>query len=210
MTEVLIVDYGAGNISSVRNALRHLGAEVIVSHDPTEISKANSIVLPGVGSFSAAMSFLRNTGADAAVVEFSTTGKPLLGICLGMQMLFDTSLEFEETHGLGLIRGQVIQLEHIAQPSADWKVPNVGWRNLIFNPDEPDHLLVNLTADAEFYFTHSFSASGVDSQNVLGTTWWSSTKLVAVVRRGNIWGTQFHPEKSGLHGLQILRNFLSA
>ena len=210
MTEVVIVDYGAGNISSVRNALRHLGAEPIVSHDPIEISKANSIVLPGVGSFSAAMSFLRNTGADTAVVEFATTGKPILGICLGMQMLFDSSLEFRETQGLGLIRGQVMELGQIARPSPDWKVPNVGWRNLVFNLDEPDHLLVNLPADAEFYFTHSFSASRVDSKNVLGTTWWSSAEIVAVVRRGNIWGTQFHPEKSGLHGIQILRNFLSA
>ena len=210
MSKVLIVDYGAGNISSVRNAFRHLGAEPLVSHDPVQISNADSIVLPGVGSFGAAMSFLTTTGADTAVAQFARTGKPLLGICLGMQMLFDRSTEFGETPGLGLIRGEVEELHKITQPSEDWKVPNVGWRSLNFTLDKPDHLLEGIPGDAEFYFTHSFSATRVEAADVLATTRWSKTDLVAVVRRDNLWGTQFHPEKSGLHGLQLLKNFLLA
>ena len=210
MSQVLIVDYGAGNISSVRNALRHLGADPIVSHNSTEISRAQSIILPGVGSFATAMSFLKSTGADSALVQYVKTGKPLLGICLGMQLLFDKSSEFGETPGLELIRGEVIGLNQIAQPTENWKVPNVGWRNLKFNLDKPDHLLLGLHSDAEFYFTHSFSATKVDPAEVLATTDWSGSDTVAVVRRGNVWGTQFHPEKSGLNGLQILRNFISA
>ena len=207
---MLIVDYGAGNISSVLNALRHLGAEPVVSRDPVQISNANSIVLPGVGSFGAAISFLKTSGADAAVAQFANTGKPLLGICLGMQLLFDRSTEFGETPGLGLIRGEVEELQKIEQPSEDWKVPNVGWRRLKSNLDKPDHLLLGLPSDAEFYFTHSFSATRVEGGEVLATTRWSNADLVAVVRKDNLWGTQFHPEKSGLHGLHLLRNFLSA
>lgn len=210
MTGVVIVDYGAGNISSVRNAFRHLGSEPLVSHDPDQISNAKSVVLPGVGSFGAAMSFLKTTGADAAVVQFAKTGKPLLGICLGMQLLFDRSTEFGETPGLGLIGGEVEVLHKIAQPSEDWKIPNVGWRGLKSSREKPDHILLGLPSDAEFYFTHSFSAARVDAADVLATTRWSNADLVAVVRRDNLWGTQFHPEKSGLHGLQLLRNFLSA
>jgi len=210
VTQLVIVDYGAGNISSVRNAFRHLGFEPLVSHDPNQISNADSIVLPGVGSFGAAMSFLRTTDADAAVAQFATTGKPLLGICLGMQLLFDRSTEFGETPGLGLIRGEVEELQKIEQPSEDWKVPNVGWRGLKSNCDKPDHLLLGLPSDAEFYFTHSFSATRVEDGDVLATTRWSNADLVAVVRKDNLWGTQFHPEKSGLHGLQLLKNFLSA
>jgi glutamine amidotransferase len=156
------------------------------------------------------MSFLRTTDADAALEQFATTGKPLLGICLGMQLLFDRSTEFGDTHGLGLIRGEVEELQKIEQPSKDWKVPNVGWRGLKSILDKPDHLLLGLPKDAEFYFTHSFSATRLEAGDVLATTRWSNADLVAVVRRDNLWGTQFHPEKSGLHGLQILRNFLSA
>ena len=210
MTGVVIVDYGAGNISSVRNAFRHVGSEPLVSHDPDQISNAKSVVLPGVGSFGAAMSFLKTTGADAAVVQFAKTGKPLLGICLGMQLLFDRSTEFGETPGLGLIGGEVEVLHKIAQSSEDWKIPNVGWRGLKSTREKPDHILLDLPSDAEFYFTHSFSAARVDAADVLATTRWSNADLVAVVRRDNLWGTQFHPEKSGLHGLQLLRNFLSA
>ena len=210
MTGVVIVDYGAGNISSVRNALRHLGSEPLVSHDPVHIFNANSVILPGVGSFGAAMSFLKTAGADAAVVQFAKTGKPLLGICLGMQLLFDRSTEFGETSGLGLIGGEVEELHKIAQSSEDWKIPNVGWRSLKSTREKPDHILLGLPSDAEFYFTHSFSAARVDAADVLATTRWSNADLVAVIRRDNLWGTQFHPEKSGLHGLQLLRNFLSA
>jgi glutamine amidotransferase len=127
-----------------------------------------------------------------------------------MQLLFDKSSEFGETLGLELIRGEVIELNQIAQPTENWKVPNVGWRTLKFNLDKPDHLLLGLHSDAEFYFTHSFSATKVDPSDVLATTDWSGSDTVAVVRRNNVWGTQFHPEKSGLNGLQILRNFISA
>ena len=127
-----------------------------------------------------------------------------------MQLLFDRSTEFGETPGLRLIRGEVEELQKIEQPSEDWKVPNVGWRGLNSTIDKPDHLLLGLPSDAEFYFTHSFSATRVEAGDVVATTRWSNADLVAVVRKDNIWGTQFHPEKSGLHGLLLLKNFLSA
>lgn len=194
---IAIIDYGAGNLFSVKNALDYIGLESIITKDEKEISSSNSIILPGVGAFPKAMQMLYN----ANLVEFlkeEAKAKPFLGICLGMQLLFDKSYEFGETKGLELIDGEIKKIE-----AGELKIPHIGWNQLEFNNDSV--LLKGLNQNDSVYFVHSFCAY-TDEKNVVAYCDYGM-KVTAMVQKNNIFGTQFHPEKSGEVGLEILRNF---
>ncbi len=195
---IVIIDYGAGNLFSVKNALDYIGAESVVTKDADMLEKADRIILPGVGAFPDAMKMLDSTGLIPAIKE-QAKKKPLLGICLGMQMLFEKSYEFGETDGLGLIPGKV---ELMTPP--DLLIPQIGWNRLLYN--EKCALLDGLGDEPYVYFVHSYAAV-CESRYVAAYTDYGD-KVPACVFSGNVYGCQFHPEKSGETGLSILRNFL--
>ena len=199
---IAIVDYGVGNLFSLKSSLSMIGAGAIVTRDATDLRAAEKIILPGVGAFEDAAKKLRATGLDEVVVEQARAGKPLLGICLGMQMLFDRSFEYGEHKGLGLIPGDVIDMR--PQIPAELKVPHIGWNALIFK--QPNHPLFRYINEGDcVYFVHSFYGANCE-KDTLATAEYGA-ELTAAVGRGNILGCQFHPEKSGRVGLNILRAF---
>ena len=193
-----IIDYGAGNLFSVKNALDFLGIENKITNDPDDLRSADRLILPGVGAFPDAMRMLNESGL-VEVIKEEVKKKLLLGICLGMQMLFEKGYEFGETDGLGLIPGSV-KLMH---PAGDLPVPHIGWNSLEFN--EPCKLLDKCENGDYVYFVHSFAAE-CDSRNVAAYCDYGM-KIPALVFEGNVYGAQFHPEKSGDTGLNILRSF---
>lgn len=192
-----IIDYGAGNLMSVTNALRYLGFETRITSDVEEIEQSDRIILPGVGAFPAAMANLSEKGF-VEVLKQQSKEKPILGICLGMQMLFDKSFEIRECEGLGLIPGVVRRIE------TELKLPHIGWNALEIQRDCP--ILAGLTDDDYVYFVHSFCAEVSAAENLAATADYGE-HVAAVVMNGNIFGCQFHPEKSGEKGLKILENF---
>ncbi len=195
---IAIIDYGAGNIFSVKNALDYLGAESVLTNNRQEIEKADSIILPGVGAFPAAMKMLSESGLVQTIKE-QAQRKPFLGICLGMQLLFEKSFEFEECEGLSLIKGYV---DRINEP--DLVIPHMGWNKLEFLQDCP--LFKDLGNDEFVYFVHSYKA--YCENDVLYSYCTYGHNVPAVVGDGrNVFGCQFHPEKSGKTGLKILENF---
>ncbi|MBR6873571.1 MAG: imidazole glycerol phosphate synthase subunit HisH [Ruminococcus sp.] len=196
---IAIVDYGAGNIFSVKNALDFLGIESKLTSDISELEAADRIILPGVGAFPAAMEMLKKSGL-AETVKAQAKVKPLLGICLGMQLLFDKSYEFEECQGLGLIKGYV---DRITDPGL--VIPHMGWNKLVYNHESP---LFKGLDESYVYFVHSYKAFCED-ENLYAYCEYGS-RVSAVVGDGKfVYGTQFHPEKSGEAGLAMLRNFAS-
>ncbi|MGN0611179.1 MAG: imidazole glycerol phosphate synthase subunit HisH [Ruminiclostridium sp.] len=195
---ITIIDYGAGNLFSVQNALNYLGVENRISSRAEDIISADKLILPGVGAFPDAMKMLDEAGLTDLIKE-QAKFKPLMGICLGMQMLFDKSYEFGETEGLGLIPGTV-ELMH---PADDLVIPHIGWNALEKN--EPCALLDGVNEGDYVYFVHSFAAV-TDSKNVAAYCDYGM-KVPALVTSGKVYGCQFHPEKSGKTGLTILKNF---
>ena len=201
---IAIVDYGVGNLFSLTCSLRSLGAEVTVTGDPEVIRSAGKVVLPGVGAFGDAAALLRKSGLDQVVIAEANRGKPLLGICLGMQMLFDKSLEYGEHPGLGLIPGQVVSMEPVVPKG--YKVPHIGWNALHFPKGKPVSPLFRYIKEGDcVYFVHSYYATDCDADLIATAEY--GPELTAAVQRGNVMGTQFHPEKSGAVGLNILRAF---
>ena len=198
MAAVTIIDSGICNLGSISRALERAGGKVAVAADPAAVRNAERLLLPGVGSFPAGMKALNERGLAPAVREFAASGKPVLGICLGMQLLFDTSEEFEPTAGLGLIPGRVREIQ------AEVK-PHMGWNRV--QPLAADPLLEGLPAEAFFYFVHSFVCEPADRAHVLAETEYGET-FCAVVRHGNVRGIQAHPEKSQLCGARLIENFL--
>ena len=196
--KIVIIDYGAGNLFSVKNAIKYLGETSIISSDVDEISTADKLILPGVGAFPDAMKMLREKGL-VDVIKNAIKDRPLLGICLGMQILFEKGYEFEETEGLSLIEGYI---DKIVAPGL--KVPHMGWDNVeIINPSP----LTESIKDGDMvYFVHSYKAVTDEKNICLKTTY--GQVIPALVRNGNVFGAQFHPEKSGDVGLGILKNFL--
>lgn len=198
---VAIVDYGVGNLFSLECSLNAIGAEVTVTADPAVLKAADQVLLPGVGAFGDAAEKLRATGLDRVLKDLAAQGKPLLGICLGMQLLFETGYEYGKHEGLGLIRGSVVPMEGVIP--ADLKIPHIGWNALKFKGSSP--LFRNIRDGDCVYFVHSFYASDCD-ENVIATAEYGA-ELTAAVASKNVFGCQFHPEKSGTVGLEILRAF---
>lgn len=198
---IAIVDYGVGNLYSLERSFDAIGVAVEITSDPEKLRAAEKILLPGVGAFGDAAQKLHATGLDKVVIEQAKAGKPLMGICLGMQLLFDESLEYGCHKGLGLIPGRVVPIQQVIPEGL--KIPHMGWNALDFQKDSP--LFVNIKDGDCVYFVHSFCA--VDCDDALIATAEYGAPVTAAVQRGNVFGCQFHPEKSGTVGLNILRAF---
>ncbi len=199
---IAIVDYGVGNLFSLKSSLSMIGADAIVTGDAADLRAAEKIILPGVGAFEDAANKLRSAGLDAVVTEQAKAGKPLLGICLGMQLLFERSFEYGEHRGLGLIAGDVVDMR--PRIPADLKVPHIGWNAL--NLKQPTHPLFRFIQEGDcVYFVHSFYATNCEEASIATAEYGAA--LTAAVASKNVIGCQFHPEKSGKVGLNILRAF---
>ena len=196
---IAIIDYGVGNLFSLQSSFRKIGADILVTSDPEELRKADKLILPGVGAFADAARKLRESGLDRVVKEEAARGKPIMGICLGMQMLFEKSFEYGEHQGLGLLKGQVISME--GKIPSDLKIPHMGWNKL----EVKQGRLLKEVDGQYVYFVHSFYASGCEDSLSAVTEY--GAPITAAVEQGNIYGCQFHPEKSGNVGLSILRSF---
>ena len=198
-----IVDYNMGNLRSVYNAFEKIGKKVSIVKDASKLKEYEKIILPGVGAFSDAMTSLEESGMKEAVLEFAKSQKPLLGICLGMQLLFDKSYEFGETEGLGLISGEVVEFDK-SKFQTRLKVPHMGWNEIFIQKNSP--LLNGIDNETYLYFVHSFHATCADEFIVAKTTY--GYDFPSVVQKENIFGFQPHPEKSHENGLKILKNFI--
>ena len=196
-----IIDYGVGNLFSLCSSLKCIGEEAAVTSDPQIIKKSERLILPGVGAFGDAAEKLRKTGLDKVIKEEAAGGKPLLGICLGMQLLFDKSYEFGEYKGLGLIKGNIVPMKGVVPESC--KIPRIGWNALELKGESP---IFKYIKNGDFvYFVHSFFAADC-ADSVTAVTEYGA-EITAAAANGNIYGCQFHPEKSGTVGLNILRAF---
>ena len=198
---ITIIDYGVGNLFSLQSSFAAVGEKAEVVSDPASLSAAEKLILPGVGAFGDAMEKLSSSGMAEALLEEAKKGKPVLGICLGMQLLFEKSLEFGEHPGLGLLKGEVRPIREVIDPAL--KIPHIGWNGLHFVKNDP--LFRDVREGDAVYFVHSFHAVGCED-SLLATTEYSAP-LTAAAAKDNIYGCQFHPEKSGRIGLSILKRF---
>ena len=198
---IAIIDYGMGNLKSVKNALDFLGIESIITKDKEVIRKAKAIILPGVGAFGQAMDNLKKENLDIVIKDLASEGKIILGICLGMQILFEEGFEGERSKGLGLIKGNIRKI----QPKEKVKIPHMGWNNIVIN--KKDDITSGISGDNFLYYVHSFMACEYMEENLIGYSNYGGIRIPGIVKRGNIIGMQFHPEKSGEIGLRLLKNF---
>lgn len=204
-----IIDYGLCNLLSISNALKYLGMDFKVTDDPKEVGSADAVILPGVGAFEDGMNGLKKKGLMDPIYEFVKTGKPLLGICLGMQMLMTKSYEFGEFEGLGLIGGEVVPFKNkFENGKYNFRVPHIGWNELHNSgPSWGGTILSGLESGEAMYFVHSFYAVPTKKGNVLAKTGYAGIEFCSVNCKDNVYGCQFHPEKSSSYGLKILENF---
>lgn len=202
---VVIVDYGLGNLFSVQQACSHTGVEASISSNKSDILSADAVILPGVGAFGRAIENLHERDIFDALQKFAADGKPIFGICLGMQLLFDESEEFGDHEGLGIVKGKVKKLPHVGE-----RVPRVGWYGLE-RPDDQVWLNTPLRTftdkSDDVYFVHSFYVDPINTEDILATTHWGKGTYCSAVLKGNVLGCQFHPEKSGPSGLEIFKSF---
>ena len=197
---IAIIDYGAGNIQSVSKALKHIGCDAFITRDKEQILKADGAVLPGVGSFGDTMDTMNSYGIKDTVIEYTKSGKPFLGICLGLQLLFPASEESPEAKGLGIFDGTITKI-----PSGEGlKIPHIGWNSLDIK--KTDGLFKGIDKNPYVYFVHSYFLNASEKNIVSAQTQYGVT-IDASIEKGNIFATQFHPEKSGETGLKILKNF---
>lgn len=199
---VAIIDYDAGNIKSVEKALHYLGEEAVITRDRDTILEADRVILPGVGAFGDAMEKLRTYELDKVIQEVVAQNTPFLGICLGLQLLFESSEESEGVEGLGILKGKVVRLPE----ESDLKIPHIGWNSLKY--PNPGRLFTGIAEDSYVYFVHSYYLQAKDPSIVTATTEYG-TLIHASVEQGNVFACQFHPEKSSEVGMQILKNFLT-
>ena len=201
---IAIVDYGVGNIFSLCSSFKYIGADICLTSDISEIKRADKIIFPGVGAFCDAANKLREKGLDKVLIEEAASQKPFLGICLGMQMMLTKSYEFGEFDGLDIISGSVVPIENVIPK--ELKIPHIGWNKLLFPKDKPKSPIFEYVNDGEHvYFVHSFYCTDC-TKNTIATTEYGA-ELTAAVSHNNVFGVQFHPEKSGETGLNILRAF---
>ena len=211
-SDVVVIDYGMGNLLSVRRGLEHCGARVTITADHDAIFSASRVVLPGVGAFKDGMAELSRDGLNGVVREVAAKGIPLLGICLGMQMLLDESEEFGFTKGLGLIPGKVLSIPSSTIEGEPQKIPHIGWDELILPQGSKtweDTLLSEIGPESAVYFVHSYMAVPNNPEHRIADCLYGGIRIPAVIGRNNIYGCQFHPEKSGEVGLKVLHRFLS-
>lgn len=207
-----IIDYGAGNLKSVENALLLLGEKPVITRDPEEMRNADRIILPGVGSFGDAMQRIRQDGLEEVICTLARSGKPFLGICLGLQLLFEESEESPGVKGLGILKGKIRKIPETAEEGQDYpagesvKVPQIGWNSLSY--PNPGRLFQGIPEHSHVYFVHSYYLRAADPSIVTAACSYS-VRIDASVESGNLFACQFHPEKSEKTGLHILRNFLS-
>lgn len=194
-----IIDYGMGNLRSVQNALKKLDVPCVISADPAVLETCEKLILPGVGAFGDCMANIKERKLDSFITSYVSAGRPLLGICLGMQMLFEESEENGITAGFGFMKGRVIRME------TDLPVPQIGWNELEWNHDTP--LTSRLSGHPYVYYVHSYYASDYDDSDLIGYSMYGDITVPGLVTRANVMGTQFHPEKSAEDGLKILAYF---
>ena len=199
---IAIIDYGVGNLFSLKSSLKEIGAEAVVTSDEKVIAEADRIILPGVGAFEDAARKLRESGMAEVVKREAAAGKPMMGICLGMQLMFDAGYEYGVHEGLGLIRGSVRPISDVIPEG--YKIPHIGWNLLKFRKESP--LFKYIKEDDYVYFVHSYYAAECD-ESVIAVTEYGAD-LTAAVANGNVYGCQFHPEKSGEVGMKILKAFM--
>lgn len=197
-----IIDYDAGNLRSVEKALAALGDAPVITRDPAAIQAADRVILPGVGAFGDAMAGLHRYGLVEVIRQVAGSGKPFLGICLGLQLLFESSEESEGVEGLGILKGRILRIPE----SPGLKIPHMGWNSLKLRPGS--RLFAGIDGEPYVYFVHSYYLKADQEEQVAATTWYS-TRIHAAVEAGNVMACQFHPEKSSQVGLRILKNFLS-
>ncbi len=205
--EVSIIDYGMSNLLSISRAFEHVGATVHIIEKPEEVRNADYLVLPGVGAFPDGMKELEARNLVGPIQEYAASGRPLMGVCLGMQMLLTRGFEYIETNGLGLIKGEVLPLP---RDMKGFKVPNINWHRT-YDPGKgnwKDSIFRETENGACFYFVHSYYAKPDHEEDVLATSQFGDLVFAAAVKRNNVSGTQFHPEKSGDAGLELLKNFM--
>lgn len=198
---IIIVDYGMGNLKNVYNALKYLNIPSKISNEISEIRSADKLILPGVGAFNKAMYNLNNTGLSDVIKDKVNSGTPLLGICLGMQMIFKRGYENGICDGLGFIDGEV----KLLAPTEKVKIPHIGWNRLEYS--NKNDLIKGLEENSFVYYVHSYVATNVKDKNLIGFSNYGGIKIPSIVCNDNVYGTQFHPEKSGETGLRILKNF---
>ena len=198
-----IIDYGMGNLRSVQKAFEHLGVEAAITTNPSDLASADRVILPGVGAFRDAIAELKRLDFVPAIRDVVASGKPFLGICLGLQLLFDVSYEDGEHEGLGIVPGKVIRFA----PQPDLKVPHMGWNSLTFQQEHP--ILKDVAPGSHVYFVHSYHVGPTDP-SVIAATSDHGGPFVAMIAKGNLTATQFHPEKSQKVGLQLLKNFANS
>ena len=205
---IAIVDYGRGNLFSLRQALLALGHEHEITSDAGRLEAFDTVILPGVGAFGDAMTKLKSLGMDEALVRAAARGARVLGICLGMQLLAERSEEFGDHEGLNLIAGKVLRLPQLRDNSERTRIPNIGWRRVTAHSNDP--ILEHITGEPYFYFVHSYGFRCANAENLIGSIAVNGEKIAAIVRHGNVWGCQFHPEKSGPDGLRMLDQMVRA
>lgn len=211
MKSIIVIDYGIGNILSVVRAFEHHNVLVKVTDSPLDVANAYSLVLPGVGAFGDGMQGLRDKRLIEPILDYCLKERPFLGICLGMQMMMDSSEEFNQNAGLGIIPGGVMKISSSGTDGTLHKIPHIGWNELIapYNTTWKDTILDGIAPGTAMYFVHSFAPVPVDQANRLADCNYNGLFLSAVVKKGNLYGCQFHPEKSGTAGLQIIKNFIN-
>ena len=206
--KIVIIDYGVGNILSIKNAIRFHGYTPIVTNQHKEIESASHIILPGVGAFPSAMKKLKDLKLIGPIVKAKNNKAHLLGICLGMQMLFTNSTEFEPTNGINLIKGNIIRLDKF-NVDFESKLPNIGWRNCkVESLNGSINILKDISSKDKFYFVHSYALIDFSKNLNVSKSNYKNIEFPAVINYKNIYGCQFHPEKSGPQGLKVIKNFL--
>lgn len=198
---IAIIDYGMGNLKSVKNALDFLGIPSVVTKDKEVIRNSNAVILPGVGAFKQAMDNLKEDNLDIFIKDLANEGKLILGICLGMQILFEEGFEGERCQGLGLIKGNIRKI----QPKEKVKIPHMAWNKIVINNN--DDIINGLSGDNFLYYVHSFMACEYMDENLIAYSNYGGVKVPGIVRKDNVIGMQFHPEKSGETGLNLLKKF---